>query len=99
MERFDDAVCEPTHLSGVHLPGGSPGCPKRDPVLRQAVGTERAANHAISLLAKPRRQGPMTINALAAEMVMDRTVVIDLAGGGEPLRVSKDNKFVKTLRP
>jgi hypothetical protein len=41
----------------------------------------------------------MTINALAAEMVMDRTVVIDLAGGGEPLRVSKDNKFVKTSRP
>jgi len=26
-----------------------------------------------SLLAKLRRQGPMTINALAAEMVMDRT--------------------------
>jgi len=28
-----------------------------------------------SLLAKLRRQGPMTINALAAEMVMDRTTV------------------------
>jgi len=28
-----------------------------------------------SLLAKLRRQGPMTINALAAEMVMDRTTL------------------------
>src|SRR6516165_9239960 len=28
-----------------------------------------------SILAKLRRQGPMTINALAAEMVMDRTTL------------------------
>ena len=32
-------------------------------------------------------------------VLLRELVVIDLAGGGEPLRVSKDNKFVKTSRP
>jgi DNA-binding MarR family transcriptional regulator len=51
------------------------GCQVRHPVLRSVLGTDRPAHDSISILAKLKRKGPLTINALAEDMVMDRTTL------------------------
>ena len=54
----------------MHLSGGAPGGPAHYPVQPSAPGAAGLRTTQFSILAKLRRLGPMTINALAHELVI-----------------------------
>jgi hypothetical protein len=51
------------------------GCQVRHPVLRSVLGTDRPAHDSILDPREAQTEGPLTINALAEDMVMDRTTL------------------------
>lgn len=60
---------------GLQLPRRKPGRPAHQAVLRPAAGTQQPACDTVFDLANLSRLGPRTINALAADLVMERTTL------------------------
>jgi DNA-binding MarR family transcriptional regulator len=59
----------------VHLPGRPPGGARITQFYNQHLAAAGLRTTQYSILARLRRLGPMTINALADELVMDRTTL------------------------
>jgi DNA-binding MarR family transcriptional regulator len=59
----------------LQLAGGAPGGAARHQFYDEFLAPAGLRTTQFSILAKLRRLGPMTINALAAQMVMDRTTL------------------------
>jgi DNA-binding MarR family transcriptional regulator len=59
----------------VHLPGRPPGGARTTQFYNQHLAAAGLRTTQYSILARLRRLGPMTINALADELVMDRTTL------------------------
>jgi len=62
-------------VRGVQLLRGPRGGQAHQPSLRSVPGADRLRASQFSILAKLKTEGPLTINALAEDMVMDRTTL------------------------